>query len=111
MQLLEILVLGLVLGSIHEEFFFRGMSTPSSCHTVPKTLAVVLTLLLFALFHCPANLVHWASQRTSSGIALEPHGNRLTIRQRQFKFRQKSAYRSALSIAWYRHSLRANVAG
>jgi membrane protease YdiL (CAAX protease family) len=61
MPLVEIVVLGLVLGPILEESFFRGCLLPVLAHTVGKILAVVLSALLFALFHGPANLVHWAS--------------------------------------------------
>ena len=68
MPLVEIVVLGLVLGPILEESFFRGCLLPVLAHTVGKILAVVLSALLFALFHSPANLVHWASF-TGTGVA------------------------------------------
>jgi len=68
MPLVEILVLGLVLGPILEESFFRGCLFPVLAHTVGKILAVVLSALLFALFHSPANLAHWASF-TGTGVA------------------------------------------
>ena len=60
MPLVEIVILGLVLGPILEESFFRGCLLPVLAHTVGKSFAVVLTALLFALFHGPANLAHWA---------------------------------------------------
>ena len=68
MPLVEIVVLGLVLGPILEESFFRGCLLPVLAHTVGKSFAVVLTALLFALFHSPANLAHWASF-TGTGVA------------------------------------------
>lgn len=66
--LVEIMVLGLVLGPILEESFFRGCLFPVLANTVGRILAVVLTALLFALFHSPANLAHWASF-TGTGAA------------------------------------------
>jgi membrane protease YdiL (CAAX protease family) len=68
MTLVEIVILGLVLGPILEESFFRGCLLPVLAHTVGKSFAVVLTALLFALFHSPANLAHWASF-TGTGVA------------------------------------------
>jgi membrane protease YdiL (CAAX protease family) len=41
---------------------------PVLAHTVGKSFAVVLTALLFALFHSPANLAQWASF-TGTGVA------------------------------------------
>jgi len=64
----DILVLGLVLGPILEESFFRGCLLPVVAHSFGEILAVVFTALLFALFHSPANLVHWASF-TGTGVA------------------------------------------
>jgi membrane protease YdiL (CAAX protease family) len=58
--LVEIVALGLVLGPILEESFFRGCLLPVLAHSVGKVVAVVLSALLFALFHSPANLAHWA---------------------------------------------------
>jgi len=68
MPLVEIVILGSVLGPILEESFFRGCLLPVLAHTVGKSFAVVLTALLFALFHSPANLAHWASF-TGTGVA------------------------------------------
>ena len=51
MPLVEIVALGLVLGPILEESFFRGCLLPVLAHSVGKVLAVVLSALLFALFH------------------------------------------------------------
>lgn len=67
MPLVDILVLGLVLGPILEESFFRGCLLPVVAHSAGEILAVVLTALLFALFHSPATLVHWASF-TGTGV-------------------------------------------
>ncbi len=68
MPLVEIVVLGLVLGPILEESFFRGCLLPVLAHTAGKVLAVVLSALLFALFHSPGNLAHWVSF-TGTGVA------------------------------------------
>ncbi|HEY6763231.1 MAG TPA: type II CAAX endopeptidase family protein [Candidatus Sulfotelmatobacter sp.] len=68
MPLVEIVILGLVLGPILEESFFRGCLLPVLAHSVGKSFAVVLTALLFSLFHSPADLVHWASF-TGTGVA------------------------------------------
>src|SRR5260370_30117396 len=61
MPLVEIVILGLVLGPILEESFFPVSLLPVLPLTVGKSFAVVLTALLFALFHSPAHLAHWAS--------------------------------------------------
>ena len=68
MPLLEVLVLGVVLGPILEESFFRGCLLPVLARGLGDRLAVILTALLFALFHSPANLAHWVSF-TGSGLA------------------------------------------
>lgn len=57
----EMVVLGLVFGPLLEESFFRGCLLPVLACSLGKSLAVILTALLFALFHSPANLTHWAS--------------------------------------------------
>jgi membrane protease YdiL (CAAX protease family) len=64
----ELLVLGVVLGPILEESVFRGCLLPVLAQTTGNLAAVILTALLFALFHQPANLVHWASF-TATGVA------------------------------------------
>ena len=66
--LLELLVLGLVLGPILEESLFRGCLLPLLAQTVGNCAAVVITAFLFALFHGPANLAHWISF-TVTGVA------------------------------------------
>ena len=52
-------VLGLALGPILEESFFRGCLLPVLARSLGTTFAVVLTALVFALFHSPANLLQW----------------------------------------------------
>jgi membrane protease YdiL (CAAX protease family) len=64
----ELLVLGVVLGPILEESVFRGYLIPVLAQTTGNLAAVILTALLFALFHQPANLVHWVSF-TATGVA------------------------------------------
>ena len=48
MPLADILVLGLVLGPILEESFFRGCLLPILAHSAGEILAVILSALLFA---------------------------------------------------------------
>jgi membrane protease YdiL (CAAX protease family) len=66
--IVELLVLGFALGPILEESFFRGCLLPLLAHTTGDVAAVILTALLFALFHQPADLAHWASF-TATGAA------------------------------------------
>ena len=61
MPLVEVVVLGLVLGPILEESFFRGCLLPVLASSLGNGLAVILTALLFAVFHSPANFAHWVS--------------------------------------------------
>ena len=68
MAIVELLVLGVVLGPILEESVFRGCLLPVLAQTTGNLAAVILTALLFALFHQPANLVHWVSF-TATGVA------------------------------------------
>ena len=63
-----IAVLGLLLGPILEESLFRGCLLPLLAQTTGSGIAVILTAILFALFHQPANLAHWVSF-TATGIA------------------------------------------
>jgi len=65
---LELLVLGLVLGPTLEESFFRGCLLPLLAQTTGQVAAVIITAFLFALFHGPANLAHWVSF-TATGVA------------------------------------------
>jgi membrane protease YdiL (CAAX protease family) len=67
-SVLELLVLGLVLGPILEESFFRGCLLPLLAQTVGNGAAVIITVFLFALFHGPADLAHWVSF-TATGAA------------------------------------------
>ena len=57
--LVGLLVLGLILGPILEESFFRGCVLPVLACSLGTTSAVILTACLFALFHGPTNLVQW----------------------------------------------------
>jgi membrane protease YdiL (CAAX protease family) len=66
--IIELLVLGFVLGPILEESFFRGCLLPLLAQTTGSGIAVILTAILFALFHQPANLPHWVSF-TATGVA------------------------------------------
>jgi membrane protease YdiL (CAAX protease family) len=64
----ELLILGLVLGPLLEESLFRGCLLSVLAQTTGTTPAVIITAVLFALFHGPANLAHWVSF-TATGIA------------------------------------------
>jgi membrane protease YdiL (CAAX protease family) len=66
--LVEAVMLGVVLGPILEESFFRGCLLPVLADSLTNGLAVILTALMFALFHNPANLAHWVSF-SGSGVA------------------------------------------
>ena len=66
--ILELLFLGLLLGPILEESFFRGCMLPLLAQTTGTVLSVVLTALLFALLHQPTDLAHWVSF-TATGVA------------------------------------------
>lgn len=59
--LMELLFLGVSLGPILEESFFRGCLLPLLAQTTGKVGAVILIALLFAVLHQPADLVHWLS--------------------------------------------------
>ena len=61
-------VAGLLLGPILEESLFRGCLLPLLAQTTGSGIAVILTAILFALFHQPADLAHWVSF-TATGIA------------------------------------------
>ena len=66
--IIEILVLGFVLGPILEESLFRGCLLPLLAQTTGSRIAVILTAILFALFHQPTDLSHWVSF-TATGVA------------------------------------------
>ena len=68
MPLVELLILGFVLGPILEESLFRGCLLPILAQTTGNGMAVILTAILFALFHHPPNLAHWVSF-VATGIA------------------------------------------
>ncbi len=61
MGMVELLVLGFLLGPMLEESLFRGCLLPVLAQTTGNLAAVTLTALLFALFHKPADLAHWVS--------------------------------------------------
>jgi len=63
----ELLILGLVLGPTLEESLFRGCLPvlAQSAGTIP---AVIITAVIFAVFHEPTNLAHWLTF-TATGIA------------------------------------------
>jgi membrane protease YdiL (CAAX protease family) len=64
----ELLVLGLVLGPLFEESLFRGCLLPVLAQTTGAMPAVIIIAILFALFHRPTNLAHWISF-TATGVA------------------------------------------
>jgi len=66
--LVEAMLLGVVFGPILEESFFRGCLLPVLAGSLSNSVAVILTALVFALFHHPANLAHWVSF-SGSGVA------------------------------------------
>ena len=63
-----LLVLSSLLGPILEESVFRGCLLPLLARASGNETAIILTAGLFALFHAPNDLVHWASF-TLTGIA------------------------------------------
>jgi membrane protease YdiL (CAAX protease family) len=66
--LMELLFLGVSLGPILEESFFRGCLLPLLAQTTGNVVAVILTAFLFALLHQPSDLAHWVSF-TATGVA------------------------------------------
>jgi len=64
----ELLVLGLILGPLLEESFFRGCLLPVVAQTTGTIPAVIIAAVLFALLHGPTNLAHLVSF-TGTGIA------------------------------------------
>jgi len=66
--LVEAMMLGVVFGPILEESFFRGCLLPVLAGSLTNGLAVILTALVFALFHNPVNLAQWVSF-SGSGVA------------------------------------------
>jgi membrane protease YdiL (CAAX protease family) len=64
----EVLVVGFVLGPLLEESLFRGCVLPILARTTGTTPAVIITSVVFALFHGPTNLAHFVSF-TATGIA------------------------------------------
>ena len=66
--IVEVLALGVVLGPILEESLFRGCLLPVLAQSTGNVIAVIITAVLFALFHGPTNVVHWTSF-SAMGIA------------------------------------------
>src|SRR5580692_981173 len=66
--LVEAVTLEVVFGPILEESFFRGCLLPALAGSLTNGLAVILTALMFALFHNPSNLSRWVSF-SGSGVA------------------------------------------
>ena len=64
----ELLILGLVCGPILEESFFRGCLLPVLVVSTGTVPAVMITGVVFAVFHGPVDLAHWATL-TATGIA------------------------------------------
>jgi len=64
----ELILFGLLLGPVLEESFFRGCLLPLLAQATGKTIAMILTAILFALFHQPSDLAHWMSF-TVTGLA------------------------------------------
>jgi uncharacterized protein len=62
------MMLGVVFGPLLEESFFRGCLLRVLAGSFTNGLAVILTALVFALFHNPTNLAHWVSF-SGSGVA------------------------------------------
>ncbi len=65
---IELLLLGVLLGPILEESLFRGCLLPVLAQTIGNIAAVMMTAMLFALFHGPVDLAHWISF-TATGLA------------------------------------------
>lgn len=74
MPLVELLVLGFVLGPILEESLFRGCLLPILAKTIGKVPGVILTAILFALFHQPSTLAQWVSYHDRTCVWLDPRG-------------------------------------
>jgi membrane protease YdiL (CAAX protease family) len=63
-----LLILGLVFGPILEESLFRGCLLPVLAQSAGTIPAVIITAVVFAVFHEPTNLAHWLTL-TATGIA------------------------------------------
>ncbi|HZR66132.1 MAG TPA: CPBP family intramembrane glutamic endopeptidase [Terriglobales bacterium] len=64
----EVLILGLVLGPILEESFFRGCLMPLLAQSMGSIPAIIIAAAIFAIFHGPTNLGHCLTF-TATGIA------------------------------------------
>src|SRR5581483_815596 len=58
---IEFLMLGFVFGPILEESLFRGCLLPLLVQTIGTLPAVIIVVVLFALFHRLVSLVYWVS--------------------------------------------------
>ncbi len=67
-RVIDLLLLGLVLGPILEESLFRGCLLPLLAQSIGSIAAVIATAILFALFHGPVTLAHWISF-AATGVA------------------------------------------
>jgi membrane protease YdiL (CAAX protease family) len=56
------------LGPILEESFFRGCLLPVLAVSTGAVPAVIITGVVFAVFHAPMDLAHWVTL-TATGIA------------------------------------------
>ena len=56
----DFFVLGLLLGPILEESVFRGCMLPVLTRTLGNAISVVAIAVLFAAFHAPGDITHWA---------------------------------------------------
>jgi membrane protease YdiL (CAAX protease family) len=65
---IDFLVLGLLLGPILEESVFRGCLLPVVARTFGNFMSIITTAVLFAAFHSPSDVAHWA-WFTTTGIA------------------------------------------
>jgi CAAX protease family protein len=92
---IAMVTLGVVFAPILEESFFRGCLLPLLASSLGRSLAVVLTALLFAIFHGPANLAHWVS---FTGTGLTYGWIRVTFRSTTGAALAHAAYNLALYV-------------
>jgi membrane protease YdiL (CAAX protease family) len=64
----RLLILGLVFGPILEESLLGGCLLPVLAQSAGTIPAVIITAVIFAVFHEPTNLAHWL-MLTATGIA------------------------------------------
>lgn len=63
----ELLIPGFFFGPILEESLFRGCLLPVLAQSTGTIPAVIITAVVFAIFHGPTDLVHWLTF-TATGI-------------------------------------------